>query len=193
VTQQIRGRVRPELYFPDRGCVAPPGVGWRDNTLVATHKDLLARWARPSADGLDYRLAVIYVEFENNGGASVTPPAYGDEDPAGYYAGLGGDPNRDYLRIVEVFHSITSTDEAAHPLGDVLTLLAITAGSTGVHGKPFGSASQSRVYGGAVAAAPVPADPARDVFWSRAYFSNPVEQLSVPSGGQVTLRWPITF
>jgi hypothetical protein len=164
------------------------------------HNQVLYGWAkvvaealRGSPDGKNYSLRTMYFEFENNGGAAVTPPTITRDAGKDYYDGLSTDANRDYLRVSVAGVTLSSTDEDNFPDGNKLSFIAQTSGSAGVHGKPFSAASDSRVYGGALVASPVLADPTQDIVFSRFYFSDSSEQLLKQAGSQITLTWPLTL
>jgi len=146
--------------------------------------------------GLNYAVGGMYVEFENvaAGSAAVTPPPFGRGPGEGvaYYNALADSPDRDYLRVPLVAAAVDTTDPVRYPGGNRVTFFAQTAGLAGVHGRPFTEAARSTVFGAALAAFVDPADPTRDVVFSRFYLPASGQQPKT-SGGQVGIEWRLTF
>lgn len=147
-----------------------------------------------------YRLAGMYIEFENMSDdvTAVTPPSFERTEGIEYYAGLADSLVRDYLRVPLLLTpdvDVVSGDEALFPdplLGNLLRVQAITSGTAGVHGRTFSAAEHSRVFGIAIVATPVFADPTRDLVFARGYFDDE-DQLLMPTTGQLTLTAAIPF
>ena len=188
------GRVTPGgmSVMPRTGLILPGTWEWgrlRQSNLV------LYSWAKIVAEllrGNEYPLNYVYIEFENNGGAAVTAPAYDRSGGREYYDGLDVDATRDYLRVPLTATALTSSDEELFPDGNLLTVYAQTAGTAGVHGKAFSDGVSSRVFGGAVVSAPVASDPTQDVIFSRFYFVS-ASQLIKQAGSQITMNWALTL
>lgn len=177
----------PDCWVPVPGCSTHNLVMYEWTTIVG---NLL----QGSLDKRQYHLAGMYIEFENNGGAIVTPPTNTDRgDGRDYYDGLLTDPNRDYLRVPMNAVTLESTDDTLYPGGNKITSFAQTAGIVGVHGKPYNDSSQSRVFGGALIATPQFSDATQDMIFSRFYFDDPDKQMIKLVGSQVGLKWPITL
>jgi hypothetical protein len=149
---------------------------------------------RGAPDRRLYNLSAMYIEFENNGGAAVSPPTNDDRgNGRAYYDSLLNDATRDYLRVPMTAVTLESTDDELYPDGNKVTCFAQTTGAVGVHGKPFNDSAPSRVYGGALVAAPKFSDATQDMVFSRFYFSTAAKQLVKLANSQVGLKWPITL
>lgn len=153
---------------------------------------IMCKLLQGAPDGKNYRLAAMYIEFENNSGAEVTPPTYDRSGAAEYYSSLGTDPVRDYLRVPIVNTALESSDTDNYPDGNKLTLFAQTTGSEGVHGKPFSHTVQSRVYGAALVAVPDEDDHSQDIVHSRVYFDAENQRIK-EAGSQISVPWPLTL
>jgi hypothetical protein len=154
---------------------------------------LLKNLSVSQPSGNRYTLNGMYLEFENNSGADVTPPTFSRASARSYYDGLLTDPNRDYLRVSVAATKLESSNLANYPEGNRITMIAQTEGVAGVHGKTFSDVASSRVYGGALVSQPVEDDDTQDVIFSRFYFTDPANQLIKQAGSQITLSWPVTF
>lgn len=153
---------------------------------------LLYEWAEVVAELLTSAPLSMYIEFENNGGAAVTPPTPARDEGLSYYATLDSHPNRDYLRVPMAAVLRSSSDADLYPTGNMVKFLAQTTGTAGVYGKTFSSAQSSRVYGGAVAYSPVPSDPTRDLLLCRFYF-DAADQLIKPASQQLMITHEHTY
>ncbi len=154
---------------------------------------VFAQLLRGAPDGLDYRISRMYVEFENNAGAAVTPPTLSDRaEGISYYAGLSVHATRDYLRAT-VSHTTLDSAGEDYPSGNILTVDAHVSAGTGVHGKPFAAAQQSRVYGGALVATPDPDDPSQDLIVSRFYYASSGLQLILPASTGLVIEQVLTL
>lgn len=180
-----RGRARLGVYAPG----GPAPARWGGNLVTYDYGAALAQLLGPG--DLGYRPSHIYFEYKNAAGP-VALPSYDRSGAAAYYAGLSGVSGVDVLRVPLVAGPVTSSDGGLYPLGNVNRFMAITSGDTGVYGRPFDADSLSTVYGAALAAAPAPGDPSRDVVFSRIYFG-PDDQLAKPPGLQLALDWEITW
>lgn len=140
----------------------------------------------------------MYIEYENVADPEdeVTPPSYDVDETISYYSDLDGSPGGDYLRIPLGFMTPTSSDEDVYPEGNTVIFVGNPSdgGPTeGVHGKPFSSGANSKIFGGAIVAIVDPADRSKDLQLIRFYFEGS-EQFVFNSGSQklVICRWPIT-
>lgn len=140
-----------------------------------------------------YKLGGMYMEFENNGGAPVTPPTNTDRAAGkSYFDGLVSDPNRDYIRVPLTAQTLESSDATNYPNGNRVVNYAASTGIAGVHGKTFSHTVSSRVYGGALVVFPEESDSSQDIVFSRFYFSDENNQLVKQEGSQVSMTWPLT-
>ena len=141
----------------------------------------------------EYAIAGMYVEFANSA-SPVAPPAYDRDVSSGvaYYNSLSGDPTNDYLRVQLISGVLNTADAAVYPNGNTPTFFAMTTGVTGVHGKTFSDAADSRVIGAALVAMPDETDATRDLVLSRFYFDE-AEQLPKLPTGQVGIEWEIAL
>ena len=147
----------------------------------------------------NYRIAGVYVEFVNvaSPGDVASVPAYSRDEGVEYYTALAGD--RDYLRLPLLGTPALSVDPdytaAFTGEGDdfnTMTFFAQTAGTAGVNGLPFSSASNSVAVGIALVAVPVPADRTRDVVFGRTYFAD-AEQVPKEASHQIGVSWEQLF
>lgn len=202
---RIVGKVRGGYYTPQGstrfhdlryGDIWLPGTYvWRGefgaNLVMYDWATIVAENLRNEPTGKNYSIAGMYLEFENNAGAPVSPPSFGREDGKSYYDSLSTSSNRDYLRVSLAGAILDSTDATKFPGGNRLQFIAQSSGVAGVHGKTFSDTVSSRVFGGALVAMPDPSDDTQDLVFSRFYFSNASEQLIKEAGSEITLTWPI--
>lgn len=153
--------------------------------LTAESATVVARLLTGETDGKIYKPRVMYIEYENNGGAPVTPPVLGDPATGiAYYEALSGD--RDYLRVPVTAAILDTSDEETYPDGNVAKYFAQTAGSTGELGSDFSHTVSSRVYGGAIVSAPDLDDKTQDIVVARFYYDTANQVLKI-SGSQINL------
>jgi len=184
----------PRGFYVDGDLWIPHGPG-NSNTLLYDWATIVSELLRGTPDGLQYRISAFYIEFENNGGAEVTPPVITRDGGISYYDSLLTDPNRDYQRVPIVGALMESTDLLLFPRGNKVTYSTQTSTETtaGVHGKPFSDALSSRVYGGALVATPRFSDATLDLVFARFYFDDPDEQMIKLPGRQLGIKWPVVF
>lgn len=168
------------------------GDGEPNETLFAWGK-VVGELLRGAPDGKAYKIGAMYIEFENNGGSPVTPPAFDRSGGKSYYDGLSSSGDRDYLRVPIVAAQLDSTDLTNFPDGNRITFFAQTTGVAGVHGKTFSDTVSSRIFGGALVSTPVFSDQTQDIVHSRFYFSSSDNQLVKQAGSQVTMTWPLSL
>lgn len=141
-----------------------------------------------------YQIAGIYLEYANvlDAGDPVIPPVYDRGEAHTYYAALASDPDRDYLRLPLATKGLSSGDLGTYPAGNVAAFHSQTLQdvTTGVHGKPFGGAATSRIYGAALVAIPFPNDRSRDLLFSR-YYWDAAEQLVKAESKQISVLWDL--
>lgn len=184
-----RGRVRPYFAPSDDRRTWVPAGDWCPNTILYEWGALVGGWMATGDPA--YRVSGIYVEFAN-AAPPISPPSYTRADGLAYYAGLAGNPTRDYLRVPLIAAPLSSSDEATYPKGNRNTFYARTAGVAGVNGLPFSSGAGSTVYGVALVAMVDPADRTKDLVMARRYFASDA-QLTKPSGLQLAVDWEITW
>jgi len=142
----------------------------------------------------NYALRYCYVEYENVASPStpVVVPSVTATNPdhaRPYYDGLALSASKDYLRVpltaaptLAAAPSFAAYFSQRPGDGNIALLQAQTAGTAGVYGRAFSDTANSRVYGIAIAAAPVPQDPTRDIVVLRAYYAAGQQQLKLASG-----------
>ena len=141
-----------------------------------------------------YRISMMYIEFENvsNPSDPVTAPTMTRSDSNTYYNSLSGNPVRDYLRVPILGHQLSSSDQTLYPKKNVVNFFAQTAGTSGVHGKPFSDTNNSKVFGMALVAAVDELDPTKDIIISRFYLPTSQQQLKAPNT-QIGVEWRLQF
>jgi hypothetical protein len=172
--------------------------------LAATTNAWLYNWGYLAAMSLGtrnpaYGIATVYLEYANVAapGDTVTPPSFSRNDGVAYYASLAGDPTKDYLRLpalppaIDVDPADLGTAVFAPGTGNRLTVLAQSAGSAGVNGKPFSIGANSTIIGAAVVASPAPADPTQDILFARGYYTTSAQVVVPPSGFR--LEYALSF
>lgn len=150
---------------------------------------------------LDYSIAGMYLEYENVASPEDlvdVPSDFDRDEDLDYYANLVGSGVRDYLRVALLQSPLLSIAEGYEPYfvegetGNQLTFMAMTSGSSGIHGKPFSAAANSKVIGGCLVAVPTWADRTQDVVVARTYF--PQEDHVVKAASQqVGITWSLIF
>lgn len=166
-----------------------PAGTWEHNDVMYDAATVFAELLRGEPDGKQYRVGAVYFEFENNGGAPVSPPSFERDGGKSYYDGLLTDSYKDYIRVALTAATMDATDEDNYPRGNRLTFFAQTEGVIGVHGKTFSDTVSSRVFGGALVATPEFSDDTQDLVVSRFYFSDSDNQLIKLAGSQIGLTW----
>jgi hypothetical protein len=163
-----------------------------DDIYCYEYADMLTELLRGAPDGKIYRPNCMYLEFENNSGALVDLPVLSRDAGKAYFDSLTLHATRDYLRLPLTAVIQSNTDESLYRRGNKLTFFAQTSGVVGVGGKPFTSAAQSRIYGGAIVAAPVWGDASQDLVFCRFLFSAENQPIKT-SGAQISVSREITF
>lgn len=153
---------------------------------------------RPSADRPSYHISTLYVEFENQSGPetpiSVAP--FSRSIATSYYANLTG--QRDYLRIPIIIEPTLSVSDGyaenlpVNQSANQLTFFVQTSGTAGMHGLPFASNVNSKVYAAALVAAPDFNDPTKDVVFARTMFTT-ANQITKEASSQIGITWDIAF
>lgn len=203
-----RGRVRgfrvEDYYVPtrddDKMYLIPGGTLiplWKPATKFK-HNLILREWGAIVGrlllrEGTKYGIGGMYIEYANSA-SPVAPPTY-DRDPDSgveYYNSLATDPTIDYLRLQIISGMLRVSDTDLYPKGNQPTFFAMTGGTSGVHGKPFSDAADSRVIGAALVAMPDESDSTQDLVLSRFYFDES-EQIPKLATGQIGIEWEITL
>ena len=207
-SNMVSGMVRPGRVYDEPGAVTVfPSMGgdievpgrweaegcWEENLTLFDWAGIVGQLLRGSPDGKLYSISTVYIEYENNGGAPVTPPTFNRSGARAYYDALSGDANRDYLRVPLTASTFDSTNPTNFPDGNRVNFLSQSVGIAGVHGKTFSDGVSSRVYGGALVATPVGDDQTQDIVHSRFYFTVAANQLIKQAGSQITMTWPLTL
>lgn len=165
------------------------------------HNDVLYEWATIVGHlllrvGTQYGIAGMYMEFENVADPEdvVSPPSVTRDADQGveYYNALALNATKDYLRVPLIAGVINRSDDTKFPAGNLPTFFAQTTGNTGVHGKPFSYANNSKMYGGALVAFVDEADATRDLVFSRFYFDTDKQQPKLDTS-QVGYEWEIVL
>jgi hypothetical protein len=156
------------------------------------YADILTELLRGAPDGKVYRPNCVYIEFENNSGAEVTLPPLLRDDGKSYYDALLTHPTQDYLRLPLTAVMQENSDAAKFRRGNTLRFFAQTSGVAGVHGKPFSSAAQSRIFGGALVAAPVWSDATQDLVFCRFQYAGDDQPVKTASA-QISITREISF
>jgi hypothetical protein len=130
----------------------------------------------------------MYVEFINLAlPTDPTPvPGFTRADGVDYFNNLSSSPDTDYIRLSLLLNPTLETSDITKYDGNQPVFCAVTAGVVGFHGKPFGSASNSAVYGGALVSIPDPGDQSRDKVYARSYN---IGKLLKQSGHEIAVLW----
>lgn len=147
-----------------------------------------------------YRISAFYIEFDNvaaPGSATVTPPSVTRADGIEYYDALSAHGSRDFLRVRVSVDPVMFPSEGYEEFyaageGNILRFRSATAGSIGVHGKPFSHSSYSKVFGLAAVATPSWEDRTRDIVYARTYFPTNKQWLK-SSNSQVSATYDLIF
>lgn len=148
----------------------------------------------------NYRVNAMYIEYENVASPSddVTVPTYGRDEGRGYYDDLAMSATRDFLRVPLLFQPSIGIESGyedyftAGVNGNKLTFYTQSQGTTGFHGKSFNSSANSKVFGVALVATPVFADPTQDLVFARTYFEV-ADQTPKLASSQVGITWDVVF
>lgn len=148
----------------------------------------------------DYRVRALYVEFENvaEPADAVTPPTFGRDAGVEYYDDLALSGSRDFLRVamaLEPAIAAAAGYETFFPegQGNQLLFFGQTGGHLqGIHGREFSAGVNSKVYGLALAATPVPNDRTQDIIVARTYFPTNNQVVKLASS-QIGLSWELNL
>lgn len=133
----------------------------------------------------------MYLEYQNlaSPGDPTVIPTFDRSGGIDYYNGLSSSPDSDFLRVSLLTNPlITSTNPTLYN-GNQAAFFALSEGSTGFFGKPFGPGSNSAVCGAALVCAPDPTSQATDVVFARTYTN--IDKILVQAGFQVGVNWVV--
>lgn len=159
------------------------------NTIMTGAADILPRVA--SGD-MRYRLAYMYMQFENLADSADDPavPTYTPADGVEYFTNLQVHATQDFLRV-PIMVSPTFSSSGSGYDGNVVTYLALSGGfSTGYWGKSFDEANNSAIFGGALVASTTQ-DQTGDIIFARNYPSG--AKVIKPAGEQVVMQWSVEY
>ncbi len=197
-----------DVYGPPRGslCVGiypivngkpdlerPTRLLCMENRVLFGGADIQARLIGGDSE---FKIGAMYFEYENLTSPSdpIVAPSFDRSGGLAYYQSLPSP--KDYLRVpITVGATILSSDALLY-VGNQTTFFALTGGTAGVLGRPFAAGSNSTVYGVALAATPVLADPTQDIVFSRAYFPDDgsgSNKFLKTVGASIGNSWPIRF
>lgn len=181
------GRGRVKLTLPDG-----TGTDFSDNQLQNGHAEVLARLLGDQDQR--YLQMAMYIEFENvaSPGDAVTNPSYGKSEGVEYYSSLSGSSTRDFLRVQLSGRTKGLDTGMTGAAYNKITFTALTEGTAGVHGRPFSSASNSKICGAALVSAPDWNDRSKDLIFGRKYY-DPPDQVVKPASGQITVTYTEAF
>jgi len=128
----------------------------------------------------------------------VTKPTFGRDEGRDYYQDLSLSASRDFLRVPLLVQPTIGIETGFEDYftagvdGNKLTFFTQTQGTAGFHGKTFSDSVNSKVFGVALVATPVFADPTLDVVFARSYFDTD-DQVEKLASSQVGITWDISF
>jgi hypothetical protein len=148
----------------------------------------------------NYGISAMYVEYENVADPDdpVAAPAFERDEGVEYYEDLAFSSNRDFLRVPLLQNPLLGIEAGYEELfvagtsGNKPTFFSMSQGTTGVHGKAYSDAANSKVFGVALVATPVFADRTQDLIFSRTYFAA-AEQWAKEASHQIGVTWDIAF
>ncbi len=185
--QTPRGDVQFCLFNPKTGQIKK--LIEKRNLVLYSGADILARLL--SGDP-SFGVNAMYLEFKNLADPSdpITPPPFDRTGGIAYYNGLASSPDTDFLRVpLAVSPAFTASD--VNYTGNQVTFFAQSEGLSGFHGKLFGPANNSAVYGAGLIAAPDLPDQSQDRVFSRVYAG--IDKVLKESGFEIGVTWTIRF
>lgn len=158
-----------------------------ENLYLYSGADIAARLVGGQST---YRLATMYMEFENMvGPGPIVPPAYTRASGIDYYSTLAAP--RDFLRVPITLSPTIISSDAAKFEGNQITFFAVSSGSVGQHALPFSHTVNSAVFGGALVASPDADTQANDKIWSRTYWED--RFVLKQQNHQIGVQWTLRF
>lgn len=192
--QHVRGRARLHSVRLDNSQreIWTPRHSWKKNLVLYQWASIVGRLITSGEN--KYRISGVYLEFENvaSPGDPVSVPSYTRTRSIEYYNDLADSSDRDYLRAAISATQLHSSDSDLFPSGNQPVFYAKSSGVAGVHGKPFGYASNSVVFGASLVAFPHETDYTQDLIFSTVYF-DPSDQQPKLATSQVGLEWELTL
>ena len=184
-TQDFSTWWRLFLFNPDNGHIKM--LVEQKNIIPYQGADILARLL---AGDDTCAPGAMFFEFENTAGSPSVPSPTRSEGIDYYLSDLLLDPDKDYIRAPLVVSPAISASGSDYN-GNQVTFFAITSGLTGVHGRTFDQAVNSKVYGVALAATPSPTQYTQDLLFSRSYsgFSPIPKEDGYQCGAQYIIRF----
>jgi len=152
--------------------------------ILPTASMILFQAVTPGSVASGARLDVAYLEFVN--GPAVDPPDVLPIESTGYYDRLDATSDRDYLRCPILSHTVKQDSDGR----GILTLVIVSDGETGIHGKPFSASAGSRVYGLALAASQT--NQREDILFARHYYDRD-DQPEKPEHGGIMLSFDLSL
>ncbi len=176
-----------------RGRIWTPNGPWQHNDPMYDWGTVAQNLFRGEPDGKPYKVAGMYIEFDNSGSDVDPIPVVAREESLSYYDALNSNfPNRDYLRVPLIASEGDTSDAVNFPQNNMARFFAQTAGTLGVHGLTYADTSNSVVYGGGLAVYPDNGDTSQDLIFSRWYLQ-PALQVGKVVGSQIGISWELTF
>jgi hypothetical protein len=167
----------------------------RHNLVLYGGADILSKLLSGAAG---YHVSTMYLEYINlpSPGDPIVVPTFDRTGGVSYYNSLASSPDTDFMRVpLQIAPTLSSSNEDLYAFNKA-TFIGISEGTVGFHGKPFGPASNSAVYGAALVATPSPTDQAEDIVFSRVYageVSGWSEAIAKGAGIQIAATWTIQF
>jgi hypothetical protein len=147
--------------------------------------------AKALSGDVTFAVAAVLFEYENTTGSIAIPTPARDEGIEYYLDTIPLTPNRDYLRVPLAAPVAFSSSDSAKYDNNQASFFAISAGTQGIHGEPFSSAANSKVFGVGLAATPVPDQYTRDKLFSRSY--DGFDPVPKEDGYQIGAQYVIRF
>ncbi len=189
-----RGSIWQEMFKSGKMPGWHPSTDWIKNTVLFEWGAIIGNLLLKQ--GLNFGIGGMYMEFTNvaSPGDTVSPPTLTRDADQGvsYYNQLITSPDTDYLRVPLIAGVMNISDILNFPKGNLPTFFAQTSGMVGVHGKPFGDAYNSTVFGGALVAFVNPTDATQDLVFSRYYLTGDLQQVKLPTS-QIGVEWALTL
>lgn len=161
------------------------------NTLVYGAGQIYAN-ALSDKDSGHIRIAIFEYKNLANPGDPISYPTLDKTRDVSYYLGLSSSPDTDIIRVPIVIEpGLSSSGGNYAGFNNITTFYAATTGTTGYFGKAFDSASNSTVYGVALAATDDISDLSKDIIFSASYGNDDL-YLAKPTNAQISFTYPIT-
>lgn len=175
------------LFLFDKATKRITQVIERHNLILFSGADILGQCL---AGNPQFAVSSMYLEFKNLPSPStpITPPTYDRTGGVGYYNGLIGSPDTDFIRVPLTVNPDISASGPAYE-SNRITFFGMTEGTVGFHGKQFNPSVNSAVFGAALVATPQPGDQSKDVVFSRVYSG--IDKILKVTGYEVGVTWTI--